>query len=63
MVESLGLGRQASSNAELVDWDLDYEIDYDYSLQLDRNIVSGHDEPKLTRGFSFTVISDAEIEP
>jgi hypothetical protein len=46
---------------EVDDWGLDYEMDYHDNLNLDR-LQSGYDEPKLTRGFSFNLMEEKEIE-
>ena len=52
----------SSSNGGNDDWGIEYEMDYDYAVNLNK-LQSGVDEPKLTRGQSYNLIDENEIEP
>ena len=51
-----------NQNSDNNDWFEDYDMDYGNEIGMQKGI-SHIDEPKLTRGFSFTMIEDTEIEP
>ena len=44
-----------------MDWGIDYDIGYETQLQMMKS-TSMQEEPKLTRGFSFILIEEKEID-
>lgn len=63
MVEQLERNISNYSNNEDPDWFADYDMDYGAETALElKNVKSHLDEPKLTRGFSFLLIEEGEIE-
>lgn len=64
MVDKLERNMSSYSNnneSQSQDWFEDYEMDYGDELNLAKG-NSNFEEPKMTRGFSFQMVSDKELE-